>query len=73
MTVEEKNQKKEYNSVMIEIASTLNDSKKYATAKEMWDKMTLMRGGDQNVIRAKENNLRGKYDDMRMKESENIV
>jgi hypothetical protein len=39
----------------------------------MWDKLKTMYGGDDNVLRAKSKSLRGKFDDMRMMEGENIV
>lgn len=39
----------------------------------MWDKLALIHGGDTNVRRDKDEILRGKYDDMRMKEDENVV
>lgn len=62
---------------MIEIASTLNDLKfddikNYTNTKDTWDKLTLVHDGDENVVRAKLESLRGKYDDMRMKEGENV-
>ena len=33
----------------------------------------MIYGGDKNVLRAKSESLRGKFDDMRMQEGENIV
>ena len=38
----------------------------------MWIKLAKIYGGDTNVNRAKFESLRGKFDDMRMLESENI-
>ena len=38
----------------------------------MWDKLAKIYGGDTNVKRAKAESLRGKFDDMRMLESETI-
>lgn len=35
--------------------------------------MILIHGGDQNVLRAKDDSFRGKYDEMKMKEGKNIV
>ena len=39
----------------------------------MWDKLKTIYGEDDNVLRAKSKSLRGKFDDMRMTEDENIV
>lgn len=63
---------------MIEIAFALNDAKfndikDSTTAKQLWEKLTLVYGGDDNVRRSKDKNLRGKYDDRRMKEGENVA
>lgn len=63
---------------MIEIASSLmdadfNDIKDCATVKETWVKIILIHDGHLNVLRAKDESLSGKYDEMRMKEGENIV
>ena len=62
---------------MLEIASTLSyaefdDIKGYDSAKKMWDALHTIYEGDKNVLRAKAENLRGKFDDMRMHEGENI-
>lgn len=62
---------------MIEIASSLNYFDFYyvencTTTKEMWEKFALFHGGDDNVLRAKVETLRGKYDDMQMKEGDNV-
>lgn len=43
------------------------------TTKGMWDKLTQIYSGDLNVKRARVESLRGKFDDMRVKEGENIV
>ena len=56
---------------MLEIASNLSydefDDIKYCkNAKEMWDKLKIIHGGDDNVIRAKSKILRGKFDERRM-------
>ena len=63
---------------MLEIASTLSyvefdDIKGLDSAKKMWDPITTIYGGDKNVLRAKLESLRGKFDDMRMEEGENIA
>ena len=38
----------------------------------MWDTLPTIYGGDTNVNKAKSESLRGKFDSMRMLESENI-
>ena len=69
--------KKEHNHTMLEIASALSyaefdDIKGLDSAKKMWDALATIYGGDKNVLRAKAESLRGKFDDMRMEEGENI-
>ena len=39
----------------------------------MWDDLKTIYGGDKNVQRAKLESLRGNFDEMRMKEGENIA
>lgn len=39
----------------------------------MWYDLHTIYGGDKNVLRAKVESLRGKFDDMRMQEGENIA
>ena len=39
----------------------------------MWDALHTIYGGDTNFLRAKSKSLRGKFDDMRMKEGQNIA
>ena len=78
ITIEKTNQKKKHNILTIDIAYALNDTdfddvKNCAIVKEMCDKLILVHGGDQNLLRYKVEILRGKYDDMRMKGGENIV
>ena len=41
--------------------------------KEMWDKLIIMHGGEQNLFRAKAESIRGKYDDIRMEEGEKKI
>ena len=70
--------KKEHNQAMLEIASTLSyakfdDIKGLDSAKKMWDALNTIYGGDKNVQRAKSKSLKGKFDDMRMEEGENIT
>ena len=70
--------KKEKNQAMLEISSTLSyakfdDIKGLDSAKKIWDSLATIYGGDTNVLRAKAESLRGKFDDMRMEEGENIA
>lgn len=63
--------------MMIDIASSLNyyefdEVKDSPTAYEMGEKLLKVYGGDKNVKRSKEKILRGKFDQMKMKEGENI-
>ena len=70
--------KKEHNQAMLEIASTLSyakfdDIKGVDSAKKMWDALTTIYGGDTNVLRAKSQGIRGKFEDMKMQEGENVA
>ena len=38
----------------------------------MWDALHTIYGGDKNFLRAKVKSLRGKFNDIRMQEGENI-
>ena len=38
----------------------------------MWDALHIIYGGDKNVLRDKSKSIRGKFNDMRMQEGENI-
>ena len=63
---------------MLEIASTLSyvefdDIKGLDSEKKMWDALNTIYGGDKTVQRAKLESLRGKFDDMKMEEGENIA
>ena len=49
------------------------DIKGCDSAKKMWDALHSIYGGDKNVLRAKSKTLRGKFNDMRMQEGENIA
>lgn len=71
-------EKEEHDQAILEIASALSytkfdDIKTYKNVKEMWDTLQTIYGGDKNVPREKLESLRGKFDDMRMKEDEIIV
>ena len=63
---------------MLEIASILSyakfdDIKGCDIAKKMWDALYTIYGGDKHVQRVKSESLRGKFDDLRMQEVENIA
>ena len=63
---------------MLEIASALSyvgydDIKECSTAQQMWKTLSNIYGGDDNVKRAKRESLRGKFDDMKMEEGENVA
>ena len=73
LTAEDLSKKKEHNQAMLEIASTLSyakydDIKGCDTAHKMWETLSNIYGGDDNVKRAKRESLRGKFDDMKMEE-----
>lgn len=60
------------------IVSTLSNSEYidvqgFKTAHDIWEKLETIHGGNEHVQRAKEEILRGKFDDMKMKEGENIT
>ena len=68
-------EKKNHNTMMIDIASALsneesNETKDYKNSHEMWVKLKEIYGGDDNVRRAKEESLRGQFDQMKMREDE---
>ena len=70
--------KKEHNQKILEIASSLSydqfdDIKGCTSTFKMWEALSNIYGGDQNVQRVKRERLRGKLDDMRMEEGENIA
>ena len=67
LTVADISAKKTHNTMMIDIASSLSyeefdDVKDCKTAFEMWNKLKDIYGGDDNVRRAKEESLRGQFD-----------
>ena len=77
-TAEDLKKKKEHNQVMLDIASALSyvefdGIKRCNSAFKMWKSLSDIYGGDQNVQRAKSEILRGKFDDMRMEEGENVA
>lgn len=78
LTIEDIAEKKNHNTMMIDIASALSyeefdEIKDYTTAHEMWNKLKKIYGGDDNVKRAKAESLRGQFDQMKMREEENIA
>jgi len=78
LTVDQLREKHEHYSMVIELSASLSDVefedvKDCKNAKTMWDKLKLVHGGDANVLRAKAESLRGKFDDLKMKEGENIT
>ena len=78
LTAEDMEKKKEHNQVMLKIASApryveFDDIKGCDTAKKMWDSLHTIYGGKKYVRGAKFESLRGKFDDMRMEDRENIA
>ena len=78
LTAEELKNKADHNQTMLEIVSALNyakfdDIKGCDTALKMWKALSDIYGGDQNVQREKRESLRGKFDDMKIEEGENVV
>ena len=64
--------------MMIDIAYALSyeefdEIKDYKTTFKMWNKLRDIYGGDDNVRRAKAESLRGQFDQMRMREDENVA
>ena len=63
--------------MMVDIVSTLSyeefgEIKDCKTTHAMWNKLKEIYGGDENVRRAKVESLRGQFDQMKMREDENI-
>ena len=76
-TIKDIKKKKEHNQGMPNISSTISyakfdDIKGLDSAKKMWDALATIYGGDKNVLRAKVESLRGKFNDMRIEEGKNI-
>ena len=72
MNMKKMKKEKDHNIMMIDIASSLNyskfdDVKDFPTTFDMWEKQQRFYGGDKNVQIAKIENLRGKFDRMKMK------
>ena len=77
MTIEKMKEKQEHNQMMIDLASSLSyvkfdDVKECTTTKKMCDKLAQIHGGDKHVLRDKVKRSRGKFNDMRIKEGENV-
>ena len=78
LTMDQMVEKKNHNTMMIGIASALNyakfdEFKGCHTSHQMWNKLQNIYRGDKNVRRAKEKSLRGQFDQMKMREDENIT
>ena len=54
------------------IYAKFDDIKGCDSAKKMWHALHSIYGGDKKVLGAKAKSIRGKFDDMRMEEGENI-
>ena len=67
--------KKNHNTMMIYIATALkfDEIKDCKNTHEMWVKVKEIYGGDDNVRRAKVESLRGQFDQMRIREDENVA
>ena len=66
------------NIVMIDIAFSLSyekfdEVKDFKTSFEMWHKIKDIYDGDENVRRAKVESLRGQFDQIKIRENENIA
>ena len=78
MIVEEIAEKKSNNIMMIDMDSSLNyakfdEVKDCGIVYEMWIELKAIYGGDDNVRRAKVKILRGQFDQIKMREDENIA
>jgi hypothetical protein len=78
LTIEEITENKNHNIMMIDIAATLNyvdfgEVKYFPTAHEMWIKRKDIYEGDDNVTTTKVESLRGQFDQMKVREDENIL
>ena len=76
LTAKDMNKKKEHNQEMLEIASALSygkydDVKACNTTHKMWETLSNIYGGDDNVKSYKRDSLRGNFDDMKIEEVEN--
>ena len=78
LSIDDLNKRKEHNQAMLEIALALSyakydDIKGCDTSHKMWENLSNICGGDDNFKRAKREILRGKFDDMKMEEGENVL
>ena len=78
LTIEDMNKKNQHKLEMLEIPLALSyveydDIKECHTTHKMWENLSNIYGGDENVKRAKRESLRGKFDDMKMEEGENVA
>lgn len=77
MSSDELKEKETHTTSMVALASTLSyseykDVEDLETSYEMWEKLKVVCGGDMHVLRAKVERLRGKFDEMKMQEGEEI-
>lgn len=77
MNDDHKKEQQENHQALEAIISSLSDIEYVdvhglETAYEVWKKLEEIYSSDEHVKIAKEESLRGKFDDMRMSESENI-
>lgn len=73
LTLDQLRDRHEHNVTMMDISATcldakFEDIKDYTTAKQMWDKLAQIYSGDVNVKRERAESLRGRFNDMKMKE-----
>lgn len=78
LTTQQMKEKQEHNHAMLEIESTLSytnfdDIKECTNTKKIWEKLQTIYGGDTNFLRENSKILRGKFDEIRMTEGENIT
>ena len=78
LSVEEISKNKNHNIIMIEIVSGHNyvefvEAKSWTTAYDMWIKLKFIDGRDDNVRRVKAKSLREQFDQIKIREDENIA
>lgn len=77
LTPDQIKERQDNTTAMDLIASSLSDNEyvevqDLKTIFQMWNKLKIVYGGDPHIQKAKVDSLRGKYDEMRMQEGENI-
>ena len=78
LTTHQMREKKKHNQEMLEISFSLSflefeDIKDCTTTNKMWDILTFIYGRDKNILRAKFESLRRKFNEIRMVEHETIT